>query len=258
MELVMLLGVVGLMVGSFANVCVHRIPRGESIVFPGSHCPNCDHAIAMYDNIPLFSWLILKGNCRHCSQAIAWRYPLLEMVMGICWAGLAWHYGVTAELAVALLLFSLLWILSVIDLETYLLPNVLTYPGIGVGLICSYWLGGVAGGQAALIGALAGYGVFWLVARLFLMLTGREGMGYGDFKLLAMLGAFMGWQALPFIILASSVVGTVVGIVFLLLARRGMRAEIPFGPYLAMAGMIWFVWGQQVLDWYIQFVGFQA
>ena len=258
MALILLVGFVGLMVGSFANVCVHRIPRGESIVSPGSHCPSCNHAIAMYDNIPLLSWLILGGKCRHCSSAIAWRYPLMELVMGICWAGLAWYYGVTPQLAVALTLFSLLWLLSVIDLETYLLPNVLTYPGIVIGLACSYGLGGFEAGQAALMGALAGYGVFWLVARMFLIFTGREGMGYGDFKLLAMLGAFMGWQALPFIILASSVVGTVVGLIFLVLAKRGMRAEIPFGPYLAMAGMIWFVWGNAILGWYIQFAGFQA
>jgi len=252
------LGVLGLMLGSFANVCVHRIPRGQSIVFPGSHCPNCDHAIALYDNIPLLSWLVLRGKCRHCNTAIAWRYPLMELVMGLCWAGLALHYGIRAELIVALVLFFLLWVLSVIDLETYLLPNALTYPGIVLGLLFSYWLGGLAAGQAALIGAMAGYAVFWLVARIFLWLTSREGMGGGDFKLLAMLGAFMGWQALPFIILASSVVGSVVGLAFLIMARRGIRTEIPFGPYLAMAGMIWFVWGSAILAWYIQFAGFQA
>jgi len=253
MEPIVIIGLLGLMVGSFANVCVHRIPRGESIAFPGSHCPKCNHAIAMYDNIPLFSWLLLGGKCRHCSSAIAWRYPCMELVMGLCWAGLAWHYGLSRDLVVAITLFSLLWVLSVIDLETYLLPNVLTYPGIVIGIAASFWQGGVAGGQTALIGAVAGYAVFWLVARLFLMATGREGMGYGDFKLLAMLGAFMGWQALPFIILASSVVGTVVGLIFLMLAKRGLRTEIPFGPYLAMAGMIWFVWGASILDWYVAF-----
>jgi len=251
-ELVILIGMIGLIVGSFANVCVHRIPLGESIAFPGSHCPHCHHAIAVYDNIPLLSWLLLKGKCRHCSQAIAWRYPVMELVMGLGSAGLASHYGLTPELLVALTLFFLLWVLSAIDLETFLLPNVLTYQGIFIGLLFSYWLGDL---QASLIGAVLGYGVFWLVAKLFFMLTGREGMGAGDFKLLAMLGAFMGWQALPFIILASSIVGTVVGIIFLLLSRRGMHAEIPFGPYLAMAGMIWFVWGNSILEWYIQFVG---
>jgi len=172
--------------------------------------------------------------------------------MGVSWGLLAWHFGPTPALAVALTLFFLLWVLSFIDLETGLLPNVLTYPGIALGLMFSWWLGDW---QDALIGAIAGYGIFWLIARLFLLLTGREGMGYGDFKLLAMLGAFMGWQALPFIILASSVVGTVAGVVFLLLAKKGLRAEIPFGPYLAVAGMIWFVWGDAVLSWYLNMAG---
>jgi len=247
--------VLGLMVGSFSNVCVYRIPRRESIAFPGSHCPACGHAIAPYDNIPLLSWLMLSGRCRHCSAPISWRYPLLELVMGVSWGLLAWHFGFTPEMVVALTLFFLLWILSFIDLETGLLPNVLTYPGIALGLAFSWWLGDW---QSALIGAVAGYGIFWLIARLFLLLTGREGMGYGDFKLLAMLGAFMGWQALPFIILASSVVGTVVGVIFLLLAKKGFRAEIPFGPYLAVAGMIWFVWGDTVLNWYLNMAGLSA
>jgi len=245
----------GLMVGSFSNVCVYRIPRRESIAFPGSHCPACGHAIAAYDNIPLLSWLILAGRCRHCHGSISWRYPLLELVMALSWGLLAWHFGLAPELAVALTLFFLLWVLSFIDLETGLLPNVLTYPGIALGLIFSWWLGDW---QSALIGAIAGYGIFWLIARLFLLLTGREGMGYGDFKLLAMLGAFMGWQALPFIILASSVVGTIVGVIVLLLAKKGLRAEIPFGPYLAVAGMIWFVWGDAVLSWYLNIAGMGA
>ncbi|MFQ5518765.1 MAG: prepilin peptidase, partial [Mariprofundus sp.] len=193
----------------------------------------------------------------HCGEPISWRYPLLEMLMGLSWGALAWHYGLSLELAVAASLFFLLWVLTFIDLETGLLPNALTYPGIALGLVFSYWLGGWQAGQDAVIGAVAGYAVFWSIARLFLMLTGREGMGYGDFKLLAMLGAFMGWQALPFIILMSSIVGTLVGLVFLRLSKLGLRAEIPFGPYLAVAGMIWFVWGSELLDWYLGASGIQ-
>jgi len=253
--LALLCGVVGLMVGSFANVCVYRIPRRESIVFPGSHCPACGHAIAAYDNIPLISWLILRGRCRHCHAQISWRYPLLELLMGVSWALLAIRFGASAELAAALCLFFLLWVLSAIDLETGLLPNALTYPGIAAGLLFSWWLGSW---QDGLIGALAGYGLFWSIARLFLWLTGREGMGYGDFKLLAMLGAFMGWQALPFIVLVSSVVGALVGSLFLLLSKQGLRAEIPFGPYLAAAGMIWLVWGDALLHWYLGMAGLHA
>jgi len=252
--IVALFAFIGLMVGSFANVCVYRIPRDESIVFPGSHCPACHPSITARDNIPLFSWLMLGRKCRYCNIPISWRYPLLELMMGVSWGLLAWHFGATPELVVALCLFFLLWVLSFIDLETGLLPNVLTYPGIVLGLLFSWWTGNW---QDALIGVVAGYGIFWLIARVFFWLTGREGMGYGDFKLLAMLGAFMGWQALPFIIFASSVVGTFAGIIILMLARRGFRTEIPFGPYLAAAGMVWFVWGHELLSWYLGFAGIQ-
>lgn len=247
----------GLIIGSFANVCVYRIPRGESVAFPGSHCPRCGHAVAWYDNIPLVSWLILRGKCRHCHGAIHWRYPLLEALVGGSWGLLAWHFGVPSPLlGEGLLLFTLLWILTWIDLETMLLPDILTLPGIAIGLGFSFWGGSFVGGHwpDAVIGAAAGYGFFWGVARLFLLLTGREGMGYGDFKLLAMLGAFMGWQALPFVIFASSVIGAVIGSLALLLARKGLRAEIPFGPYLALAGMIWFVWHAPLLHGYLRWM----
>ncbi|MES0371214.1 MAG: prepilin peptidase [Mariprofundaceae bacterium] len=245
--LILSAGIFGLIFGSFANVCVHRIPLRISVVSPGSRCPSCETAIAWYDNIPLLSWLLLGGKCRHCKAAISFRYPLLELFMGLSWAALAWHFGFSVELLQALFLVSLLWVLTLIDLETGLLPNVLTFPGIGIGLIFAYWLGYV---QDAVIGAVIGYGAFWLIARIFLLITGREGMGYGDFKLLAMLGAFMGWQALPFIIFASSFVGAILGSVLLLVAKKHMRAEIPFGPYLAVAGMVWFIWGTDILSWY--------
>lgn len=240
----------GLMFGSFSNVCVHRIPDGMSVVTPASHCPKCGHAIAWYDNIPIVSWLLLRGRCRHCQVPISARYPLLELLMGVSWGALAWHYGVSPLLLHALVLVSLLWVLTLIDLETGLLPDVLTLPGIVIGLGFAYWLGGTSLFISAVIGAVAGYGLFWGVAKLFLLLTGREGMGYGDFKLLAMLGAFMGWQALPFIVFASSVVGAVVGTLFILASGRKMQAEIPFGPYLALAGVIWMIWGDELWHWY--------
>lgn len=242
----------GLIFGSFANVCVHRIPKRQSLSFPASHCPICSQPIAIRDNIPLFSWLILGGKCRHCGAAIAWRYPLLELLMALTWAGLAWHFGLSPLLLVGMCLSFLLWVLTFIDLEEGILPNVLTFPGMALGIGFSFWVGNW---QASLIGVVAGYGIFWLVARLFLLITGREGMGYGDFKLLAMLGAFMGWQALPFIILTSSLIGVVLGSAFLLLAKRGLKAEIPFGPYLALAGMLWFVWQGDIVGWYVARLG---
>jgi len=252
-SVVLLAAVVGLVFGSFANVCVHRIPNGQSIAFPGSHCPKCSHSIAFYDNIPLFSWLFLSGKCRHCKVAISWRYPLLELVMGLSWGLLAYHFGASMMLLEAICLFSLLWILTFIDLETFLLPDLLTFPGIALGLAFAWWFGDW---QHALIGALAGYATLWLVAKAFLKMTGQEGMGYGDFKLLAMLGAFMGWQALPFIVFASSVGGTLIGLIILRMSEKGlMRTEIPFGPYLAVAGMCWYLWGEQILNWYLNIAG---
>lgn len=239
-------GMLGLLFGSFANVLIHRLPRGESIVRPGSRCPHCAHAIAWYDNIPVFSWLLLQGRCRHCDKPVAWRYPLAEAGLGLLWAGLAWHFSPGLGLGAVLVLSFLLWTLTWIDLETGLLPDALTLPGIAAGLLFAAFGGHITD---ALIGAVAGYVVFWLVARAFLLITGREGMGQGDFKLLAMLGAFLGWQALPFVVFLSSFVGALVGSLFLLLSRRSIRAEIPFGPYLAAAGMIWLVWGDVLLHW---------
>jgi len=240
-------GLLGLLFGSFANVLVHRLPRGESVVFPGSHCPHCAHAIAWYDNIPLLSWLVLRGHCRHCAAGVSWRYPLLELGLGLIWALLAWRFPVSWELGSALLLSFLLWVLAWIDLETGYLLDVLTKPGIALGLLMAALTQHFTD---ALIGACAGYAVFWVVAKLFLLCTGREGLGQGDFKLLAMLGAFLGWQALPFVIFLSSFVGALIGSVYLLLTRNSMRAEIPYGPYLAVAGMVWLVWGDGIFRWF--------
>lgn len=241
-------GASGLIFGSFANVLVHRLPRGESIVSPGSRCPSCGHAIAWYDNIPLVSYMILRGRCRHCGVSISPRYLLLELCLGVTWALLPLHFGWSMELAMALVLTLLLWVLAWIDLETGLLPNAVTFPGIAVGILFGIALGH---GQDNVIGAVAGYGIFWAVARAFLLMTGREGLGYGDFKLLAMLGAFLGWQSLPFIIFLASFSGAVISGTYLLISRKHARIPIPFGPYLAMAGLIWLVWGVELLHWYL-------
>jgi len=251
MALIISCAVLGLLVGSFANVCVHRLPAGKSVVSPGSHCPNCGAPVAWYDNIPVLSYTVLRGRCRQCANPISLRYPVLEALMGASWAALAWYFGPQPVLAMAIVFITLLWILTLIDLETFLLPDVLTLPGIVIGIGFAFWLGY---GVDSLIGAACGYGVLWLVARLFLLLTGREGMGYGDFKLLAMLGAFLGWQALPFIILVSSLVGAIIGSLYLLLSKKEARTEIPFGPYLAAAGVLYLLWGPQAMRWYANLV----
>ncbi len=168
--------------------------------------------------------------------------------MGLTWGYMAWHFGWGLELMIALTLGTMLWVLTWIDLETGLLPDMVTLPGIGIGIIFSMATGHL---MDSVMGAVAGYGVFWLVAKIFFLLTGREGMGYGDFKLLAMLGAFLGWQALPLVIFFSSVCGTVMGGLYLLLARKHAYTHIPFGPYLAISGMIWLLWGSGLLSWYL-------
>ena len=247
--------ILGLLFGSFANVCVHRIPLDESIVSPGSQCPNCHISIAWYDNIPVLSWLLLGRKCRHCASPITWRYPFLELSMGVLWGVIAWYIPFDSlYFAQAILLVSLLWILTLIDLETFLLPNALTFPGIALGLLFAWQAGYILD---AAIGTIAGYAIFWLVAKLFFLATKREGMGQGDFKLLAMLGAFMGWQALPFIIMLSSFTGAIIGSIALFLNKKGLRAEIPYGPYLAAAGVIWFFWSSHILAWYQHYLGLQ-
>jgi len=175
---------------------------------------------------------------------------MLELTMGLAWTAIVWYFPITEDpiyTAQAITLFTLLWILTLIDLETFLLPNALTFPGIAIGLIFSFFTDTLLN---ALIGAVAGYAIFWLVAWAFSRITGKQGMGQGDFKLLAMLGAFMGWQALPFIIFLSSFTGAILGSVILMLSKKGLRTEIPYGPYLAAAGLIWFFWGLSILQWY--------
>ena len=168
--------------------------------------------------------------------------------MGLTWGYMAWHFGWGLALVAALALSMMLWVLAWIDLETGLLPDVVTLPGIGTGIVFSMATGHLTD---SVIGAVAGYAVFWSVAKIFFLLTGREGMGYGDFKLLAMLGAFLGWQALPFVIFLSSVCGAVIGSLYLLLVRKHAYTQIPFGPYLAVSGMIWLLWGPALLSWYL-------
>jgi len=170
--------------------------------------------------------------------------------MGLAWAAIVWFYPITKDVVFtfqAITLFTLLWILTLIDLETFLLPNALTLPGIVVGLLFAFFTDNLIN---TMIGAVAGYTIFWLVAWVFYRITGKQGMGQGDFKLLAMLGAFMGWQALPFIIFISSLTGAILGSVILLLSKKGLRTEIPYGPYLAAAGLVWLFWGSSILVWY--------
>lgn len=266
-------GLLGLCVGSFLNVVIHRLPkmmerdwqaqcaelRGESVPAdsplslsrPRSRCPNCGHSITALENIPLISYiLILKGKCSDCGMRISPRYPIIEALTGLMSAYAAWHFGPSTQTAGALLLIWALIALAAIDLDTQLLPDSITLPLVWIGL--AFNLGtSYCDLPSAVIGAMAGYLSLWSVFWLFKLATGKEGMGYGDFKLLAALGAWLGWQMLPAIILLSSIVGAIVGITLIVAARHGRNVPIPFGPYLAAAGLIALFWGQTITKTYL-------
>jgi leader peptidase (prepilin peptidase)/N-methyltransferase len=263
----------GLLVGSFLNVVIYRLPkmltlswqqqcaelRGESppadtrfnLITPRSACPHCQQPIAAWQNIPLLSYLLLAGKCAHCSTRIPLQYPLVELSSGLLCAFAAAHFGYTWAAVGAMLLIWFLLALTVIDLNTQLLPDDLTLPLLWAGLLFN--LSGVfVPLQDAVLGAIGGYLVLWSVYWLFRLVTGKEGMGYGDFKLLAALGAWLGWQMLPLVILLSSLVGAAVGIALILLAGHNRQVPIPFGPYLAGGGLIALFWGEALTTRYLQ------
>ena len=264
----------GLVVGSFLNVVIYRLPvmiaRDEKnycselleagtaeadaepfdLIQPNSRCPHCNHAIRPWENIPVISYIFLRGRCSKCSTGISLRYPLIELSSGLLALLLGWQFQVAGMALLGALLFTWALIaLTMIDVDHMLLPDDITLPLIWLGLLFN--IGGTfVPLQDAVIGAIAGYASLWAVYWIFKLATGKEGMGYGDFKLLAALGAWLGWQALPLIILLSSLVGAVLGILVMLLQRRGKDIPIPFGPYLAIAGWIALIWGTELMTWY--------
>lgn len=278
--------VVGLLVGSFINVVAYRLPlmlqrewqqqccelleldpagvvkedataghKRFNLIKPDSHCPHCGAAIRPWQNIPLLSYLLLRGRCAHCRGAISPRYPVVEAASGILAALVAWRFGAGPEMLAALVLGWSLLSLTLIDLDHQILPDQITLPLLWLGLLLS--VAGIRELSAAdaVLGAAAGYLALWSVYWLFRLLTGKEGMGYGDFKLLAALGAWLGWQMLLLIVLLSSLVGAVVGIGMLLFLGRDRNVPIPFGPYLAGAGFITLLWGDAIITSYLQFTG---
>ncbi len=263
----------GLLVGSFLNVVIHRLPkmmgrgwqqqcaelRGEqhahsepyNLIVPRSACPHCNHAISAWENIPVFSYLLLRGKCRACNAAISPRYPIIEAISGLLCGFAAWHFGFGLAALGAILLIWALLALTAIDFDTQLLPDDITLPLIWAGLLFNLY-GAFTTLNDAFLGAVFGYLALWSVYWLFKLITGKEGMGYGDFKLLAALGAWLGWQLLPLIIILSSLVGAVVGITLIVAVKHGRNIPIPFGPYLAGGGLIALFWGQTLTQNYLQ------
>jgi leader peptidase (prepilin peptidase)/N-methyltransferase len=269
--------VLGLVIGSFLNVVIWRLPKmlerewrvqahdvlglpsetpqpTYNLMLPHSQCPHCAHRIRAWENIPVLSYLFLRGRCSNCAAPISKRYPLTELACGLLSAFIAWHFGFGWPAGLMLVLTWGLLAMSLIDAEHQLLPDVLVLPLLWLGLIANSFEVFVPL-HAALWGAVAGYMALWSVFWLFKLITGKDGIGHGDFKLLAMLGAWGGWQVLPLTVLLSSLVGAILGVILLRLRDAKTSTPIPFGPYLAIAGWIALLWGGQITDFYWQFVG---
>lgn len=271
----------GLLMGSFLNVVMIRVPplleydwrcqcnellaleKGQKVEVeerpPGvirgrSRCPKCGHQIRALENVPLLSFLFLKGRCSACRAKISWRYPLVELVTGLLFVATIWHFGPTIQGVTALALTAFLVVLTGIDAETQLLPDNFTLPLMWLGIVTNLF-NVHASLPDSVIGAVLGYMSLWLIYHLFRLLTGKEGMGYGDFKLLGALGAWLGWQMLPLIVLLSSLVGAVVGLTLMAFGKMHRDKPMPFGPFIAAAGWIALIWGQQILDAYHRFGG---
>jgi len=275
-----LIGVIGLLVGSFLNVVIYRLPimmhrdwRKEcmdylqlnldsiddvdkpfNLTLPLSRCPECKTAIKPYQNIPVISYIFLKGRCAQCHHPISWRYPAIELLTAAASIAIAWHFGNSLQTVFALLLTWSLIALSFIDIDKQLLPDSITLPALWLGLLLSVFTV-FADAHTSIIGAAAGYLTLWTIYHLFKLATGKEGMGYGDFKLLAVLGAWLGWQYLPIIVLLSSLVGAIIGSAMIVFGNRERNNPIPFGPYLAAAGWIALLWGKSINQLYLGLIG---
>ncbi|MGF6096677.1 prepilin peptidase [Pseudomonas sp. 18175] len=271
--------VLGLIVGSFLNVLVWRLPKMlerewraqahevlglpaepagpvYNLMHPNSCCPHCEHPIRPWENIPLLSYLMLRGRCARCRGAISARYPLTELACGLISAFVAWHFGFGWQAGAVMLLSWGLLAMSLIDADHQLLPDVLVLPLLWLGLIVNGF-GLLTPLHDALWGAVIGYMSLWSVFWLFKLATGKDGMGYGDFKLMALLGAWGGWQILPMTLLMSSLVGVFIGLILMRVRKTQASTPMPFGPYLAIAGWIALLWGGQITDFYLQSVGFK-
>jgi leader peptidase (prepilin peptidase)/N-methyltransferase len=272
-------GLLGLVVGSFLNVVIHRLPQmlerawtrqcreftGQqdemdppeqafNLVTPRSHCPHCGHPITALQNVPIVSFLLLRGKCAACGEPISWRYPIVELLTGILSIMVVWHFGLSAAGLAALGLTWTLIALAVIDLDKQILPDALTLPLLWAGLLVNLYLDPLfAPLRSAVIGVAVGYLSLWAVFHVFRLVTGKEGMGYGDFKLFAAFGAWLGWQNLPLIILLASLVGAVTGITMIILLGRDRHLPIPFGPFLCAAAWIALLYGNDIRDYYLQF-----
>ncbi|MCD6526841.1 MAG: prepilin peptidase [Desulfuromonas sp.] len=242
----------GAVIGSFLNVCIYRIPAGKSIAFPASHCPVCSAPLRWYHNVPVISFLLLRGKCAFCNAKISWRYPAVELLNAGLYVLAFWYFGFSPITLVLFLFLSALVVITFIDLDHQIIPDVISLPGIVVGFACSFalpWLTWLD----SIYGILLGGGSLLVVAGVYEFLTKKEGMGGGDIKLLAMIGAFLGWKVILPVIFLSSLIGSLVGVPLMLLQKSDGQLAIPFGPFLATATIVWLFWGRSILQWYFSF-----
>ena len=243
----------GACIGSFLNVCIYRIPAALSIVHPGSSCPRCKTMIPFYDNIPILSYLLLMGKCRNCKAPIAIRYPFVELLGGLFALACSMAFGPTLHGLVAFAFIATLITVTFIDLDHRIIPDTISLPGIPIFFLAALAVPTVTW-QASAIGIVAGGGSLFAVAWVYQLITGREGMGGGDIKLLAMIGAMISWQGILFTLFAASAIGTLVGILAMIQSGKGMKLAIPFGPFLAMGAIIYLFFGDALISWYFNFL----
>ena len=249
--LVITCGLFGLLVGSFLNVCIYRLPQQASVTWPASHCTSCRRPLSWFENVPVLSWLVLRGRCRTCRASISMMYPLVELTTAVVFAGGAIVYGLSPLLVVRLAFACALIVLFAIDLRHHILPNVITLPGVGVGFVASWFL--PPGWLSSLLGVLAGGGILLGIAEGYRRVRGQEGLGMGDVKMLAMIGAFLGWKAVLVTLILSSFSGALVGIGLIAFSRGGMRLALPFGTFLSLGALAAMLVGEPLLTWYSGF-----
>jgi leader peptidase (prepilin peptidase)/N-methyltransferase len=242
--------ILGAVVGSFLNVCIYRIPAGQSIVSPRSRCPQCETPIRWYQNIPVLSWLLLGGKCANCTEPISWRYPFVELLTAVLFCGVFLTFGFQPATLIYWIMAAILVTVTFIDLDHQIIPDVISLPGIVVGFLGTFFIPWITWFDS-LMGIIAGGGSLLLIALTYEFVTKKEGMGGGDIKLLAMLGAFLGWQAIFPVIFISSMVGTAVGIPLMLWRKADSKLALPFGPFLAFGAMFYLIWGRALVRWYV-------
>ena len=241
---------VGAFIGSFLNVCIYRLPRRESLLWPGSHCPSCGAPVAPYDNLPVLSYVLLKGRCRACQAIISPRYPIVELANGIGYGFILWWFGLNWPAAIYALLFSVLLVVTFIDLSHQIVPDVITLPGIVLGLLCASTILPV-GLLNSVVGIVLGGGILWVLAWISPYIFGKEGMGGGDIKLLAMIGAFLGWKPALLTIMVGALTGSIVGIGLIALKVARRDQYLPFGPFLAFGAVVAMFFHREILTWYL-------